>query len=348
MINFTRGRMNFKEYIELHRSKVYSKICEYVPIKEPQEHYRIMRDYIDRQGNYRRPGLVLLSAQMFGAKVDDALLPAAAIQLSEDWSLLQDDAEDDSELRRGKPAAQKLYGWVHVVDASDSGHIAMWRMLKDYMLKVGLEKGNQMYEKFYDLTSYAVEGQHIENEFIHDTKDLDKASEDLYYRIIDSKTCYSTVYGPLQIGAIVAGRKDSELEALKDIGKYVGIAFQITDDILDLIGDEKKFGKKNFGDLYEGKITLMILYTYKNATPEEKLKMNNIYKKERSGKTAEEIAFLYEMIKKYKGIEYAKEERRNFGNRAKKAVEQYKDILPNNEYMQLLMSAIKELYIREK
>jgi len=90
--------MNFKEYIELHRNKVYSTICKYMPIKEPEENYRIMREYIDRQGSYRRPGLVLLSAQLFGASVDSALLPAAAQQLSEDWILMQDDVEDDSDL----------------------------------------------------------------------------------------------------------------------------------------------------------------------------------------------------------------------------------------------------------
>ena len=91
-----------------------------------------MRDYVDRQGSYRRPGLVMLTGQLFGAKPEDLILPAAAQQLSEDWILMQDDAEDDSELRRGKPAAQRIHGWVHAMNATNTGQMAMWRMLKDY------------------------------------------------------------------------------------------------------------------------------------------------------------------------------------------------------------------------
>ncbi|MDE1855992.1 MAG: polyprenyl synthetase family protein, partial [Candidatus Micrarchaeota archaeon] len=138
---FKEKTMTFKDYIETYRQQVYEKICEYIPIKEPQEHYRIMREYIDRQGSYRRPGLVLLTGQMFGAKPRDFMLVAAAQQLSEDWILMQDDSEDDSEMRRGGPAIQRMYGWINAINASEIGHMAMWKMLKDYLLEAGPEKG---------------------------------------------------------------------------------------------------------------------------------------------------------------------------------------------------------------
>jgi geranylgeranyl diphosphate synthase type II len=340
--------MNFKEYIEKYRGGIYSTICSYVPLKEPKSFYEIARDYIDRQGSYRRPGLVLLSGQLFGASIDELMLPAAAQQLSEDWILMQDDCEDDSDLRRGKPAIQKLYGWVHAMNASNLGHMAMWKMLHDYTLKYGPEKGKRLYNKFYDMLEYTVVGQHIENDFIHYTKNLANVDESLYYRIADSKTCYYTVYGPLQIGAIVANQSDSMLEKLKEIGKDAGIAFQITDDILDMIGDEKKFGKKNFGDLYEGKVTLIILHTYKNATKEEKEKIDAIYAKERKDKTKEEIDFLREMIEKYDGIGYAKEVAKEYGKSAEEKVKELDPELPENEYKNILLSAIEELYMREK
>ncbi|MGC8680268.1 MAG: polyprenyl synthetase family protein, partial [Candidatus Micrarchaeia archaeon] len=118
--------MDFNEYVALHKEKIYSKICEYVPIKEPESHYKIMRDYIDRKGKYARPGLLMLSAQLFGADEEEALLPAAAQQLSEDWILMQDDWEDDAQLRRGKPTAHRIYGDVHTINASNVGNIAMW------------------------------------------------------------------------------------------------------------------------------------------------------------------------------------------------------------------------------
>ncbi len=340
--------MDFKEYVEQHRQRIYSTICDYVPVKEPKEHYSIMRDYIDRQGSYRRPGLILLTGQMFGASVEQLTLPASAMQLSEDWILMQDDIEDDSELRRKKPAAQKLYGWIHAFNATNVGQIAMWRMLKDYIIKSGPENGNRIYEKFYDMISYTIEGQYIENRFIHDTKDLSKATEDFYFRVIDSKTCYYTVYGPLQVGAMIANQPQATLDILKKIGTYGGKAFQITDDILDMTADEKLFGKKNFGDLYEGKVTLMIIDAYRQATQSEKEKIDAIYKKKRADKTKEEIDFLISLIEKYRSIDYAREVARKNGALAKAAIEENKDKLPDNGYTPILVSFIKELYSRDK
>ncbi|MGC8623528.1 MAG: polyprenyl synthetase family protein [Candidatus Micrarchaeia archaeon] len=340
--------MDFKDYIEKYRNMIYEKICEYVPIGDEPGASNIMRDYIDRQGSYRRPGLVMLTGQMFGASIDRLILPAAAEQLSEDWILLQDDTEDDSELRRGKPAAQKLYGWIHAFNASNIGHIAMWRMLKDYMKLAGLDNGSRMFEKFYDMLLYTVKGQHIENEFIHYTKNLGKANQELYLRIVDSKTCYYTVYGPMQIGAIAAEQPDRVLSILKEIGTPVGVAFQIIDDVLDMTADEKKFGKKRYGDLYEGKVTLIMLDTYKKATPAEREEIDRIYAKKRAEKSSEEINFLIGLVEKYGSIDYAKHVAFEYGQKATEALAKHEKDLPDNEYKHVLLSALEELYVRDK
>ena len=345
----TTKSMSFKEFIELHRPKIHTTIKSYVSLKEPLSHYKIMVDYIDRKGKYGRPGLLMLVGMLYGAKPDDLYLPAAAQQLSEDWILMQDDVEDDSELRRGLPAAQKLYGWVHSFNATNTGQIAMWKMLKDYAVEKG-DKGNQLYDKFYDMMQYTVEGQYIENHFIHDTKDLKQASEELYYRIVDSKTCYYTVFGPMQLGAIAAGHGDEKtLKILREIGTQVGIAFQIVDDILDMTAmDEKHFGKKRLGDLYEGKLTLMVLHAYKNANPEEKMKLDAIYKKKRQDKTDAEIRFIEDMVLKYKSLEYAKGVVEERGARATALIERYKEEMPKNEYSTMFVDAMRALYVRDK
>ncbi len=340
--------MNFKEYIELHRNEVYSKICEYVKIKDPIEHYKMVRDYIDRQGSYRRPGLLMLSGEVFGANKEELVTPAAAMQLSEDWILVHDDAEDDSELRRGKPALHRMHGIEQAINVGDAGHAAMWRMVKDHLLSAGMEKGNRFYEKFYDMIEYTVEGQYIDTNFFVNIRDLKKASEDLYFRIVESKTCYYSVYGPLQLGAIVANADQKTMGMLKDIGAPAGRAFQIIDDVLDMTADEKLFGKKNYGDLYEGKLTLIILNTYKNATEAEKTRIDEIYKKRRKGRTDEEVGFLIEIIDKYDGIEYAKSRAKAYGEEAKSIIERYKNALPNNEYTETMLSAVEELYMRKK
>jgi geranylgeranyl diphosphate synthase type II len=339
--------MNFKEFTDQYKPLIYDKICEYVPMKEPTEHYRIARDYIDRQGKYGRCSLLMLTALMFGTKADEAILPAAAMQLSEDWILVQDDWEDDSVLRRGKPAAHRIYGPIHAINSTNTGQMAMWRMLKDYTIKHP-EKGDRLYEKFYKMLEYTVEGQYVENKFIHDTKDLGSASEELYLRIVESKTCYYTIYGPMQLGAITGGAEEKQLEVLREIGHATGVAFQIVDDILDLTADEKVFGKKNNGDLYEGKLTIPIMHTYELATPEEKAKLDVIYRKKRQEKTEDEIQYIRQLMDKYDGIGYAQKMVEHYGNIAKETLKNNIEVFPDNEYRAMLESAMESMYIRKK
>lgn len=339
--------MDFKEYVETYKDSVYSIISSYLKIKDPAPHYQIVRDYSDRKGGYRRPGMLLLTGQMFGAKIEDLLLPAAAMQVSEDWILIHDDIEDNSELRRGKPALHKLYGNEIAINAGDALHLVMWGIIKDYMVKVGLKKGGAIFDKFYNLLEYTVEGQYVETDFIYNVHDLSKISEQLYYRIVNSKTCYYTLYGPMQLGAMIAGKKGKTLDMLKEIGEPAGIAFQITDDILDMTADEATFGKKRYGDLYEGKATLIIFHAYKNATDNEKIEINRIYAKRRENKNPEEIKFLIDIIEKYKSIDYAKGLAEEYGMKATKTIEKYKKKLPDNEYRSIMLSAIEEMYRRK-
>ncbi len=340
--------MNFKEYIESHRKEIYAKISEYIPEKEPREHYKMVREYVTRQGSYRRPGLLMLSGEMFGARPEELLLPSAAIQLSEDWILMHDDVEDDSELRRGKPALHRLYGANHAINAGDSAHIKMWKMLRDYMGSAGLKKGGAVYDKFYDMLEKTVEGQYMDIRFIESRKDMGSAGEDLYFRIAENKTSYYTVYGPMQIGAMIAGCGAETLDAIRNIGRPAGLAFQIVDDILDMIGDEKTFGKKRYGDLYEGKLTLIILHAYGKATSAEKKRINNIYNKPRKGKSPDEISYLAELINRYGSVDHAGSIAKKYSQQAKDAIERYSSAFPHNEFRDVMLSAIEELYVRKK
>ena len=167
-------------------------------------------------------------------------------------------------------------------------------------------------------------------------------------RIVDSKTCFYTIYGPMQIGALVGGAKESDLAALKEIGTATGRAFQIVDDILDMTADEKVFGKKNNGDLFEGKLTIPVLHMYKNANPEEKKRIDATYAKKRADKSNEEILYLRELMEKYGSIKYAQEMVERYGIEAKATFEKYRNVLPNNEYAPMFLQAVEEMYVRKK
>ncbi len=340
--------MDFNEYVTTNRDAIYKAIMSYMPLKDPVDHYRIVREYSERQGSYRRPGLLMLAGEMFSVPQSKLVLPAAAMQLSEDWILMHDDVEDNSELRRGKPALHKIYGSEIAINAGDAAHIIMWRMLKDYMDSEGKEIGGRLYDKFYDMLEYTVAGQYVENNFIFNVKSLSKASEELYFRIAAGKTCYYTVYGPMQLGAIVAGQSDGTLGVMKSIGEPAGIAFQIVDDILDMTADEKEFGKRRYGDLYEGKLTLIMLHAYNSASAQEKEKADGIYAKARGQKTAQEIEFLEGLASKYGSVDYARSVAEKYSAAAWQAMDRYRGIMPDNAYSETLLCAVESMYKRSK
>jgi len=340
--------MEFKDYIALNRTKVHSKINEYLSMKGPAEYSRIVREYSDRQGKYVRPGLLLLCGEMFGAKIKDLILPAAAMQLSEDWILMHDDVEDDSDTRRGKPAIQKIYGPEQAINAGDAAHMAMWKILEDYIATNGIPRGIKLFDRFYKILNMTVEGQYLDIKFTRETRQIGMATEKMYFDIISRKTsCYS-VYGPMQLGAIVANQREGVMKALKEIGSPAGIAFQIVDDVLDVTASEKELGKQRYGYLYEGKLTLIMLHAYGEATRAEKLKVDRIYKKDRRNKTKDEIDFLVYLIEKYGSTDYAYKLAMKYGEESQSAIEKYGIVLPNNEYRELFVSAVTTLFLRKK
>jgi geranylgeranyl diphosphate synthase type II len=261
---------------------------------------------------------------------------------------MHDDVEDDSDTRRGKPAIHKIYGVEQAINAGDGVHLAMWRMLKDYTAKEGLSKGIRLFDKFYEILDMTVEGQYLDIKFTRETRQIGLATEKMYFDIVDRKTsCYS-VYGPMQLGATVANQNAAVMKALKEIGNPAGMAFQIVDDVLDITANEKEFGKQRYGDLYEGKLTLIMLHAYGQATRAERLKVDRIYKKARKNKTKEEIDFLVYLIEKYGSADYAYKLAMKYGEKSQSAIEKYGVLLPNNEYRELFVSAVTALFLRKK
>lgn len=143
--------VDFPQVLKERKPKIYEKITKYLPNKFPEEHYKMVRDYPDRQGKYLRPVLVLLANEMFGGKEENALLTAAAMQTSEDWILIHDDIQDGSEERRGKPCLHKIYGMELALNAGDALHMIMWKMFFDNIEFLGIEKSTKIFNLMQDI-----------------------------------------------------------------------------------------------------------------------------------------------------------------------------------------------------
>ncbi|MCL5239542.1 MAG: polyprenyl synthetase family protein [Candidatus Marsarchaeota archaeon] len=332
----------FSEFVISKSDRVYNKLREHFPLVEPLTNSQAARVYVDRQGFYFRAGYVFLMANMFGIDDNQALLPATAAQLCNEWLLVHDDIADDSRLRRGGPTLHKLYGLGLAMNAGDYMQNEVWGMLSDYVRDYGLKTGLRLYKKFYDIIKVTLEGQSLDIEFAQITKDPARASEEQYYLIAQKKSAYFSSYGPLQVGAVVADRSQETLNILEEIGRPAGIAAQIQNDVLDF--NTKNVEKVAHQDLYEGKLTLILLHAFRNSSAEEKSRIKEIQSKNIATKTEDDINFLCDIADKYQSIEYAQNKSAEFGFKAVNALEAYENSFPDSHLANVFKTAVRRTY----
>lgn len=307
----------FEEVLVENRKLVWSEIQKYLTcplqtsgkISIPRKyscltdfHQKLIRTYPERLGKYLRPALVLLTAEAMGAPEKEVVKTAAAMQTSEDWLLIHDDFEDDSLERRGKPALHRIYGKELAVNAGDALHVMMWRMLWDNRKIVGEKKAGEIANEFCQMLDRTILGQTIEIKWTQENKQ-DLTDEDIFF-ILDGKTSYYTIAGPMRLGAILGGASTEQLEVICEFGQSLGRCFQMVDDLLDLTSDFKGLKKQTGNDIYEGKRTIMLMHLFRSAKGVDKKGLIKIMAKKREEKTAREVKWVIELMSKYGSLEH--------------------------------------------
>jgi len=224
-------------------------------------HRKITSEYPQRKGKYVRPTLLLLTASAMGFSQKKAIKTAAAMQVSEDWILNHDDIEDDSLERRGKPALHRLYGQELAINAGDALHVLMWQILRDNQKIIGPKKTFAIWDEFYQMLARTTLGQTIEIAWTQKNR-TDLTDRDVLF-IMESKTAYYSIAGPMRLGAILAGASQKQLDWLYEFGKPLGYCFQIRDDYLDLTSDFEGLKKQTGNDIYEGKRTIFLVHLFR-------------------------------------------------------------------------------------
>ncbi|MFH1601945.1 MAG: polyprenyl synthetase family protein [Candidatus Shapirobacteria bacterium] len=278
-------------------------------------HQKLTSDYSCRKGKYLRSALVTLTAQAMGIPAKKTLKVAAAMQLCQDWVLNHDDIEDDSFFRRGQPTLHRIYGKELAINAGDALQVLMWRVLADNLKLAGPKTGLKIINEFSQMLSRTVFGQTVELKWLKENK-LDLTSKDIFF-ILEGKTCYYTISGPMRLGAILAGAKKSQLDLLYEFGLHLGRCFQIKDDLLDLTSDFSGLKKQMGNDVYEGKRTLILAHLLQKANQKDKKKLEMILGKTRDQKTKEEVIWVIKLMNKYGSIEYAQKTAVEFAQKAK-------------------------------
>jgi geranylgeranyl diphosphate synthase type II len=294
---------------------VENELQPYLPSKEPKELYDLMREYPMRGGKRLRPAFCMLSCEAFGGETKRAVRSATALEVFQNWALIHDDIEDDSDLRRGKPCLHKIYGAPLAINAGDGLHVKMWEMLFDNRKLLGDELTFRVLDEFKRLSMETVEGQAMEINWVA-SKKYDLAEED-YYRMAGKKTSWYTVITPFRVGAIIAGADEKLVNSMVDFGWKLGIAFQIQDDLLNLVGEESKYGKEIAGDIAEGKRTLMLINLLNSCGKNEKKRLTKILDKDRIAKKQDEIKLILRLMGDYGSIEFGKKKAREFASESK-------------------------------
>ncbi|MEM4389330.1 MAG: polyprenyl synthetase family protein [Candidatus Micrarchaeia archaeon] len=221
------------------------------PRRKPWEVYGLIWDFLRRGGKRFRPELCLLSCEAVGGKRSQAMPAAVAIELFHNFSLIHDDIEDDSALRRGKPCLHRIYGVPLAINAGDGLFVMVFRALQRLPKDKALRARAILENAFISV----LEGQGMELNWYRNNK-WDVSERD-YLRMVAGKTG-SLISASCEVGAFLGGGRPAEIRALKQFGMEVGIAFQIQDDVLNLIGREEKYRKEIGGDITEGKRSIIV------------------------------------------------------------------------------------------
>jgi len=262
----------------------------------------LLADYPLRGGKMMRSSLCIATARALGARLEDVICSAASIELLHNALLIHDDIEDGSDERRGRPALHHLHGMPLALNAGDTLSLLSVRPLKDNQRRLGPRLAMQILEETERTAWESAEGQALELGWRRDNR-MDVSEED-YLVMILKKTCWLATIHPARVGALIGRRGGGDLEALFRFGFFLGAAFQIQDDVLNLAGDAR-YGKELNGDLWEGKRTLMLTHGYCKANPAQKAELAAVLSRPREQRTPSEVDWMRALIEEHGSIAYA-------------------------------------------
>jgi octaprenyl-diphosphate synthase len=257
-------------------------------------------DHVFASGGKRlRPALLCLAAEMCGYTGPRRIQLGAALELIHTATLLHDDVVDLATVRRGKPAANVVWGNKRSILAGDFLYARASTMI--------VEDGSAVVLRIFTRCIQAMsEGELLQLERSFDAD----VPETHYYKVIERKS--ATLLGAAcECGAVAADVTRAEQRRVAEFGRELGVAFQIRDDALDYEADERALGKHRYADLREGKVTLPLLLALKRCTTSERGMVSSLLKTlavealeyGEAQRAAEEIAPVLDLVHRYRAID---------------------------------------------
>ncbi|HOC65808.1 MAG TPA: polyprenyl synthetase family protein [Methanothrix soehngenii] len=307
-----------EEELERRAALVTATIEKLLPVMHPRGLYEASRHLVDSGGKRLRPSMLLLAAEAAGGEAL-ALAPAAvSIELVHNFTLIHDDIMDNADVRRGRPAVHKIWGQSGAILAGDTLYSKAFQVLG--MTAASPERILGAMNMLSRTCTAICEGQWLDMEF----ESKDRVTENEYMEMIEKKT--GVLYGASAgMGGLLAGASPEVVRALDEFGRLTGMGFQLQDDVIDLLTPEEVSGKRQGGDLIEGKKTLIMIHAFANDV------VVPVFSKKDA--SAEEIFRSISILEGSGSIEYARSRAEEMVAQGKRAL----DVLPPSPAKETLL-----------
>lgn len=291
-------------------------------------------NYIMHLGGKRiRPVLALIACDLLGTDPNKALPAAMAVEVFHNFSLVHDDIMDDAPLRRGQPTVHEKFSANTAILSGDVMLVKAYQALEEV---VDLQHKSALFKVLSQVAVEVCEGQQMDMDF----EKREEVAIQEYIKMIELKTA-ALLAGSLQMGAIIAGGSPSAIHTLGQVGRNIGIAFQLQDDYLDTFGDPVFFGKKVGGDIVQNKKTFLFLKALEVADDVQKRELKDCYFNYQGSETDKinTVKSIFESL----GIQLSsKELMEAYKNKALSLLEDL-----TNSRKELLLELIDDLMVRE-
>ena len=232
--------------------------------RKPASLYDPVKYVLSLGGKRIRPVLMLLGYNLWREHPEDILMPACGVETYHNYTLLHDDLMDNADMRRGHQTVHRRWDANKAILSGDSMLVLAYQRVA----QVPADKLQAVFDLFTVTALEIGEGQEYDMDF----ETRNDVTEDEYIEMIRLKTSVLLACA-LKIGAILAGAPQQDADRLYRLGEQVGLAFQLQDDLLDVYGDPKVFGKAIGGDITSNKKTYMLINAVNRANPDQRAEL---------------------------------------------------------------------------
>ncbi|MBP1690844.1 MAG: polyprenyl synthetase [Bacteroidetes bacterium] len=261
-----------RRYLRL-RNRVDRYLVSLITDRTPRQLHEACAYVLTGGGKRLRAALVILSAEAVGGSAAKALPAGAAVEIMHNFTLVHDDIMDHARTRRGRPTVHVRWDLNTALLAGDT----LLAVAYEQLLRTDVADQETLLRLFTRSVIGVCEGQALDLEF----ERRNDITVDDYYGMIDLKTGL-LISAAAELGARIGGGSSRDVNRLRTFGRYLGRAFQLQDDLLDVVGDEKQFGKSIGGDILEGKRTFLLLTARERARKSDRDMLTRVLRRKTS------------------------------------------------------------------